>query len=63
MKKLEIKVDNCLECPFVNNDNEFGADNCNLNTDIYSKKHQELPNNKRHEKCPLNNSNYEIIGI
>ena len=28
MKTLKIK--NCKECPFCNNDNEYGRDECNL---------------------------------
>ena len=27
---MEIKVKNCHECLFSNNDNEYGRDTCNL---------------------------------
>lgn len=46
------KVKNCQNCPFVNNDNEYGYDGCNL---IYIDldKWEEMPRDKVHEKCPL----------
>ena len=31
---MKIEVKNCIECPFVNNDNEYGKYQCNLNKDI-----------------------------
>lgn len=63
METIKIEVDNCLTCPFSNHDNEYGCDSCNLNDEITTKGYEQLPKDKRHEKCPLNNSNYEIIGL
>lgn len=46
------KVKNCQECPFVNNDNEYGYDGCNL---IYIDlgKFEQMPSDKAHKECPL----------
>jgi len=49
----EILIDNCLSCPFCNNDNEYGADSCNLNNNIVMPAFEPLPNDKVHELCPL----------
>ncbi len=29
MKAIETQVKNCRECPFANNDNDYGFDMCN----------------------------------
>jgi hypothetical protein len=50
---MKIEVKNCSECPFVNNDNEYGKDQCNLNKDIITIGFVELPSDKVHEDCPL----------
>jgi hypothetical protein len=58
---MKIVVENCHECPFCNNDNEYGRDRCNLNSEIillYG--WEELPDDKVHEKCPLLKSDYEV---
>ena len=57
---MKIIVKNCQECPFCNNDNEYGKDSCNLNTKITLKNWEELPDNSIHEECPLLKENYEI---
>ena len=57
----EFKVNNCHECPFCNNDNEYGHDSCNhpFNFDnaVYEghpyNKFGEMPKDKVHDKCPL----------
>lgn len=52
---LEIK--NCWDCPFSNNDNEYGRDWCNLAIQIgkYIKleKWEQLPDDKIHKDCPI----------
>jgi len=54
-----IEVKNCRECPFANIDNEYGYDYCNLlnKLDIYMnmKMWEELPEDKRHPLCPIDN--------
>lgn len=57
-----IEVDNCQECPFVVNDNEYGYHDCNIgDMDIFDlKKWEELPEGKVYNKCPLKNNNYKI---
>ena len=56
MKAIETQVKNCRECPFANNDNEYGFDMCNapdvkpiLSTDEW----EELPETGVHKNCPL----------
>lgn len=51
-KNKTIEVTNCHECPFANDDNEFGKDICNLDDTIY-KMNEDLPSNSVHENCPL----------
>ena len=59
--KVEVReVSSCKDCPFCNNDNEFGRDQCNLNTFILSAKWSELPFNDVHELCPLREKNVLI---
>jgi hypothetical protein len=48
-----IEVKGCQSCPFCNNDNEYGKDQCNLDTDIFAKKLETLPSEGVHEKCPI----------
>lgn len=50
----EIKVDNCRECPFANNDNDYGYCDCNATDKIVLIGFEELPKDKVHELCPLN---------
>ena len=56
---MEIKITSCHDCPFCNNDNEFGRDQCNLsyilNLDIITGYKNQLPYDKRHDECPLEN--------
>lgn len=62
-----IKVKNCHDCPFQNNDNESGT-MCNLveETDInsYSIEEKDMPNYNDFEtvpdKCPLKEDDYNI---
>jgi hypothetical protein len=58
---LEIK--NCQECPFCNSDNEYGYDGCNLEDIFTEGRYEEMPNDKRHDDCPLNKNEYTIKGI
>ena len=46
------KVKNCQNCPFVNSDNEYGYDGCNL-TYIDLDNWEQMPIDNVHEKCPL----------
>lgn len=48
-----IEIESCGECPFCNNDNEYGLDGCNLNIDIFPLRWEEMPIDKVHENCPL----------
>ncbi len=50
-----IKVENCRECPFVVNDNEFGYCGCNLSETITDSlgTWDELPKKGVHDLCPL----------
>lgn len=58
---MEKEVTNCQECPFCNSDNEYGRDQCNLNTDIFTGKFMvELPSDTVHEKCPLRNEQLTV---
>ena len=56
---MKIKVKNCHECPFSNNDNEYGRDTCNLavylEIEIHLGHWEGLPEDKVHDKCPLRN--------
>ncbi len=57
-----IEVENCHDCPFVQNDNEYGFCACNISEPetLDLKGWEELPNDKAHDKCPLKNMNYRI---
>lgn len=63
---MDIIIKNCEECPFANNDNEYGLDDCNLariiGKDIQIKGwFEQLPRNKRHEECPMDHKTiYEL---
>ena len=48
-----IKVTNCQECPFCNNDNEYGFDQCNLSEVTSGHWERELPSDSIHKDCPL----------
>ena len=65
-----IKVKNCHECPFCNEDNEFGKDQCNI-SEIYAGDtsspssnfkfgYTQMPANARHKDCPLNDEPVKI---
>ncbi len=54
-----IKINNCHNCPFANNDNEYGHDGCNLK-DIKLYGWEELPKNKVHKECPLKQNHFVI---
>jgi hypothetical protein len=55
-----IIVNNCQECPFCNNDNEYGYDCCNLDQNIHTKAFDQMPKEHVHEKCPLKQKEYII---
>jgi len=54
---MVIEVKNCGNCPFANNDSEYGHDECNLaeklGIDLKLGLWEELPEDRRHENCPL----------
>ena len=54
-----IKVNNCQDCPFANNDNEYGYDRCNLK-DIELSNWEELPGTGVHKECPLKEKDFVI---
>lgn len=59
MKVEEKEVTGCMDCPFLNNDNDYGYDACNApNTKVNLKSHQweQLPEKGVHEYCPLKES-------
>lgn len=55
---MELEIKNCMDCPFSNNDNEYGRDCCNLalklGKDIKLDNWEELPKNEIHKDCPIN---------
>lgn len=55
-----IVVSNCQECPFANDGGEYGFDDCNLSmvlgNSIKLDAWEQLPSDKRHEQCPINDS-------
>lgn len=57
---MKIEITNCQDCPFCNNDNEFGKDQCNLNDEIFGYFYEELPSDRVHEDCPLLHNDYEV---
>jgi hypothetical protein len=54
-----IKVDNCQNCPFVNNDTEYGYDGCGLK-EIKLIMWEQMPIDKVRKECPLNNDDFII---
>jgi hypothetical protein len=50
-----IEITNCGKCPFCNNDNEYGMDQCNLSYCVYVKSDivSDLSRNTIHKDCPL----------
>lgn len=54
-----IKVKNCQDCPFANNDNEYGFDKCNLK-EIKLGEWEELPASGVHKECPLKEKGFVI---
>jgi hypothetical protein len=52
---MKIVVKNCHECPFCNDDSEYGKDRCNLysNTSVNLETWNQLPKDKVHENCSL----------
>jgi len=57
---LLIKVKSCQDCPFANNDNETGYNMCNLSEFLSNlvkpvkvPYFTELPEDRRHEDCPI----------
>jgi hypothetical protein len=56
----EIIVNNCWQCPFINDDSEYGKTYCQLNDDIVmSGSFQQMPDDKVHDDCPLKDN--EVI--
>jgi hypothetical protein len=55
--KMILEIKNCADCPFSNNDNEYGRDCCNLalqlGKDINLDNWEQLPENTRHKDCPI----------
>lgn len=59
MKKL--KINNCHECPFFTDDNEWGQEICNIKEiELNYKINEQLPSNKVHDECPLKDNDYLI---
>jgi hypothetical protein len=56
----KIKVTNCRECPFANNDNDYGYCDCNATDKIILIRWEELPKDKVHELCPLKAGNIMV---
>ena len=55
------EISNCFECPFVNDDSEYGKTYCQLNDDIVMPgSFQQMPKNKVHEDCPLKNGSVTV---
>ena len=66
MERLVLEVNNCIDCPFANCDNERGYDGCNLayKLDLPFETpsfFNQLPSDKRHKDCPLNKDFFKII--
>lgn len=47
------QVTSCQDCPFCNNDYEYGYNFCNLDDNIVMKGMDQMPHDKVHDKCPL----------
>lgn len=52
-------VTNCQQCPFVNNDNEFGYDGCNLEH-IELANNESMPNHMPHKDCALRKGHHSF---
>ncbi len=57
---MTLEIKSCYDCPFCNNDNEFGSDRCNLASKLGKDINllgnwEQLPQNNIHEDCPLKN--------
>jgi hypothetical protein len=54
---MKIEVKNCFECPFANNDNEYGRVDCGLaerlRIDLGLEVWGNLPHDRRHAACPM----------
>lgn len=73
--KLLVKIDNCQDCPFCNQDSEYGFNDCNLLTVMnYSKNGfnlpeisltmpEQMPDKSRHSLCPLDKYSITCKGI
>jgi hypothetical protein len=57
---MEFKVNNCQECPFVNNDNECGFNFCSIKNIKLDKQWDELPDNDVHKDCPLKENSVTV---
>lgn len=57
--EVTVTVYNCRECPFVQNDNEFGYYGCSVK-DVKMKNFEELPEDKVHNECPLKKLDFSI---
>ena len=57
---ITIKVNNCRQCPFVINDNDYGYCGCTITYKINLKRFDELPSDNVHELCPLKNNSYIV---
>jgi hypothetical protein len=64
----EFIVNTCHDCPFCNNDNEYGRDSCNHPFNFGEANREgfpynqwgEMPKNKVHENCPLKKNDIKI---
>ena len=60
---MKIEIENCQDCPFCNNDNEFGYESCNLALHLGFRKYIEqigynqMPADKVHKDCPIRDLN------
>ena len=59
-----LKIKTCADCPLANNDNEYGMDGCNLSlklgNEIKLGTWEQLPSDKRHKDCPIENFELEL---
>ncbi len=54
-----INVKTCEDCPFANNDNEYGLDKCNLK-DVELIGREQLPKDNVHKDCPLKEKDFVV---
>ena len=64
---INFFVTTCHNCPFANNDNEYGRDKCNhpfnfgkVEAPEYVQ-YWELPKDKVHKNCPLKDESINVI--